>query len=129
MSGMRRPSVSIVLTTRNGARFLRQSIDSCLAQTYAEIELIVVDGGSTDGTLEIVARYKDARMRVLHQENNAGKLPGALNRGLADAQGAYLTWHQDDCYYSPEAIETMVSFLEEHPEVAQVYTDWWMIRA
>lgn len=119
--------VSIVLTTLNGARYLRQSIDSCLEQTYPNLELIVVDGGSTDGTLEIVQSYTDPRIRLLHQLNNEGMLSGALNLGLADAKGDYLTWHQDDCYYAPDAIEVMVRTLEEHPEVGQVYTDWWMI--
>src|SRR5437016_3657116 len=88
--------VSIVLTTLNGARYLRESIDSCLGQTYRNIELIVVDGGSTDGTLDIVASYYDPRLRLIHQEHNEGKLPGAINLGLADARGELLTWMQDD---------------------------------
>lgn len=120
--------VSIVLTTLNGARYLQESVASCLAQTYQNIELIVVDGGSTDGTLEILARCRDPRLRIVHQHDNTGRLPGALNLGLAAAQGVYLTWHQDDCTYEPDAIEMMVAYLEAHPEVDQVYADWWLIK-
>lgn len=121
--------VSIVLTTLNGARYIQQSIDSCLGQTYRDIELIVVDGGSTDGTVEILDHCNDIRMRVIHQKDNAGKLPGALNLGLGVARGNYLTWTQDDCYYAPDAIEKMVRLLEERPDINQVYTDWWLMRA
>ena len=121
--------VSIVLTTLNGARYLREAVDSCLGQTYENIELIMVDGGSTDGTLDILATYDDPRMRIIHQENNTGKLPGAINLGLHHAQGEYLTWMQDDSIYHEKAIETMVTHLEANPNVGHVYADFWEIDA
>ena len=121
------PVAGIVLTTLNGARYLREALDSCLNQTYCHIELIVVDGGSTDGTLDILAEYHDPRLRVIHQPDNAGKLPGAINLGLAAARGEYLTWMQADCIYQPDAIEHMVGALEAHPEVGHVYADYWQI--
>ena len=121
--------VSIVLTTLNGARYLREAVDSCLGQTYENIELIMVDGGSTDGTLDILANYDDPRMRIIHQENNVGKLPGAINLGLDNARGEYLTWMQDDSIYHEKAIETMVAHLQSNPEVGQVYADFWEIDA
>jgi glycosyltransferase involved in cell wall biosynthesis len=119
--------VSIVLPTFNGARYLRQSIESCLNQTYRPIELIVVDGGSTDGTAEILSSYPNTVLTVLHQPANAGRLPGALNIGFAHSKGEYLTWMQDDDLYEPEAIERMVHFLEEHSDVDFVYADYWWI--
>jgi glycosyltransferase involved in cell wall biosynthesis len=121
--------VSIVLTTLNGARYLREAVDSCLGQTYENIELIMIDGGSTDGTLDILATYDDPRMRIIHQENNVGKLPGAINLGLDNARGAYLTWMQDDSIYHEKAIEKMVAHLEANPKVGQVYADYWEIDA
>lgn len=121
--------VSIVLTTLNGARYLREAVDSCLGQTYENIELIMVDGGSTDGTLEILATYDDPRMRIIHQENNIGKLPGAINLGLENARGEYLTWMQDDSFYQKNAIELMVTQLVANPEIGQVYADYWEIDA
>jgi len=123
------PLVSIVLPTLNGARYLPEALASCLEQTYKQLELIVVDGGSTDATLDIIAAYTDARIRLIRQRDNAGKLPGALNLGLAAARGAYLTWMQDDSVYAPRAIATMVHELEQNPEVGQVYVDFWEIDA
>ena len=124
------PLVSIILTTLNGARYLRESIDSCLAQSHQEIELIIVDGGSTDGTLDIVASYGgDARVRLIHQPNNTGRLPGAINLGLDAARGSFLTWTQDDCRYEPQALSRMVAVLEADPSLGQVYADYWEIDA
>lgn len=119
--------VSIVLTILNGARYLREALDSCLNQTYPNFELIVVDGGSTDGTLDILAEYDDPRLRLIHQSNNAGKLPGALNLGLDAARGDYLTWMQADSIYHPEAIARLVAALEANPEIGHVYADYWVI--
>lgn len=122
-----RPLVSIVLTTLNADKYLRQAVDSCLGQTYSDLELIVVDGGSTDGTLGILASYTDPRVRIIHQEGNAGKLPGAINLGLDQAAGDYLTWMQADSIYVTDAIATMVDVLEQHPDIGQAYADYYEI--
>ncbi len=124
---MAEPLVSIVLTTLNSARYLREAVDSCLGQTYRNLEFIVVDGGSTDGTLEILAGHTHPQMWLTYQKHNEGKLPGALNLGLAAARGDYLTWMQGDSIYHPNAIERMVEALETHPEVGHVYADFWQI--
>ena len=71
--------VSIVLPVYNGARFLHQSIDSCLQQTYRNIEVIVVDDGSEDNSVDIVNSYDDDRIKLIRHETNR-KLPAALNR-------------------------------------------------
>ncbi len=118
--------VSIVLPTHNGSRYLRQSIDSCLNQTYPNIELIVVDDGSADETSAILQSYDDPRLIVLRHETNRG-LPATLNTGFAHATGQYLTWTSDDNYYAPEAIQALVMFLEQHPGVDFVYSDYWEI--
>ncbi len=104
------PNISIVLPTYNGSRYLREAIDSCLNQTYKNIELIIVDDCSTDDTAEIVHGYRDARIRYVKHEKNMG-LPRALNTGFAHAKGDYLTWTSDDNLYLPEAIKKMVSFM------------------
>lgn len=119
--------VSIVLTTLNAAGFLREAVDSCLNQNYREIELIAVDGGSTDDTLAILQSYVDPRLRIVHQRDNDGKLPGAINLGLAIAVGKYLTWMQADSSYDEDAIAVMVKELESHPEIGQVYADYRVI--
>jgi glycosyltransferase involved in cell wall biosynthesis len=122
------PLVSIVLPTYNGARYLREAIDSCLAQTYLKWELIVVDDCSNDATPEIIASYvaSDRRIRSIRHQSNQ-KLPAALNTGHAAARGSYLTWTSDDNRFLPLAIEEMTSFLEEHPTVGVVYADCVLI--
>lgn len=117
------PKVSIVLPTYNGAKYIRQSIDSCLNQTYKNIELIIVDDGSTDGTAEIIKSYKDQRIKYLRHKENKG-IPNALNTGFANATGEYLTWTSDDNYYADQAIEKMLSFLRDR-NCSFVYCDFF----
>jgi len=125
---MASPLVSIILPTYNGARFIRQSLDSCLRQTHANFELIIVDDCSTDETPRIIEEYaaRDARVKVIHNSVNQ-KLPASLNIGFAAASGRYFTWTSDDNYYAPEAIEKMVTVLEQQPETDLVYTDYYEI--
>lgn len=103
--------VSIVLPTYNRAHLLRHAIRSVLAQTYANLELIIVDDNSNDGTPEVARSFADARIRYVRNETNL-KLPGALNKGFALARGGFLTWTSDDNLYASNAIERMVSVLE-----------------
>ena len=110
--------VSIITTTLNSEKFLSCSIESCLNQTHQDLELIIVDGGSNDRTLEIISGFDDDRIRLIHQDGNLGKLPGAINLGLKNAFGEYITWMQDDAWYENDAIETMASFLEGNPEIS-----------
>jgi len=117
------PKVSIVLPTYNGYKYIRQSIDSCLNQTYKNIELIIVDDCSTDETPEIIKSYKDKRIKCVRHKKNKG-LPCALNTGFANATGDYLTWTSDDNFYTEKAIEKMLIFLNKS-NVDLVYTDYF----
>ena len=121
--GKRLLKVSIVLPTYNGARYIRQSIDSCLTQTYENIELIIVDDGSTDGTYKIIKSYKDKRIKYTRHRKNLG-LPFALNTGFANAIGEYLTWTSDDNFYVKDAIERILSFLKAK-NCSFVYCDFY----
>jgi glycosyltransferase involved in cell wall biosynthesis len=122
---MNAPLVSIVLPTYNGARFLAESIQSCIAQTFKQWELIIVDDCSTDETPDIIADYvsRDPRIRAIRHTSNR-KLPGALNTGFAAARGGYYTWTSDDNAYDPAAIARMLEFLQQHPTVGVVYCDF-----
>lgn len=115
------PKVSIVLPTYNGERYLRQSVDSILAQTYKDWELIIVDDCSTDKTAEIVDMYceSDSRIRIIHNTHNQ-KLPQSLNNGFAVAKGQYLTWTSDDNLYLQDALAVMARYLDEHKDVYMV---------
>jgi glycosyltransferase involved in cell wall biosynthesis len=118
--------VSIVLPTYNGAKYIRQSIDSCLNQTYQNIELIIVDDGSTDETSDLIKSYKDERIRYLRHEKNKG-LPHALNTGFTHTTGEYLTWTSDDNLYAENAIEKMLSFLK-NKNCLFVYCDFYQFK-
>lgn len=109
------PKVSIVLPTYNGEKYIRQSIDSIINQTFTDWELIIVDDCSTDNTLDIVNEYakKDNRIRIIHNKINQ-KLPNSLNIGFAVSNGEYLTWTSDDNMYKPTAIDEMCEYLNKH---------------
>jgi len=120
------PRISIVLPTYNGAKYIRKSIDSCLNQTYANIELIIVDDGSTDETPRIIKAYLDKRIKYFRHKKNKG-LPHALNTGFANATGEYLTWTSDDNYYDKNAIEKMCNFLQAG-SCEFVYCDYYTFK-
>jgi glycosyltransferase involved in cell wall biosynthesis len=117
--------VTIVLPTYNRAKFIRKSIDSCLEQTYRNIELIIVDDASKDETPEIVKSYGDQRIKYIRNPENL-RLPNALNAGFANSSGVYLTWTSDDNYYDKAAIKQMVSFLKEK-RGSFVYCDYYWV--
>jgi len=118
--------VSIVLPTYNGSKYIRQSIRSCLDQSYRNLELIVVDDGSREDIGSIVAEFTDSRLRYVRHEKNRG-LPETLNTGFRHATGALLTWTSDDNYYASDAIERMAGFLQRHPGISFVYTSMHLI--
>lgn len=100
--------ISIVLPVYNGAKYLWESIDSVLAQTYTNWELLIVDDCSKDETPEIAREYaeKDSRVHYYRNEQNL-RLPRNLNKGFSLTRGNYLTWTSDDNRYRPEALEKM----------------------
>jgi glycosyltransferase involved in cell wall biosynthesis len=119
--------VSIVLPVYNGEKYLSLSIESCLNQSYQNIELIIVNDCSTDSTLEIANQYAqiDARVKVVNNIENK-KLPASLNIGHKLADGAYITWTSDDNIYETNAIEELVNdLIENNAEV--VYSDFFLI--
>jgi glycosyltransferase involved in cell wall biosynthesis len=128
MSATGRPRISIVLPTYNGAAYLRQAVESCLAQTWTDWELILVDDASTDTTPALIAELvqRDGRIRSVRNATNR-RLPGALNAGFALAQGEYLTWTSDDNLYRPAALAAMVAVLDAQPDVDFVYADYDVI--
>ena len=90
------PLVTVLMTTFNGARLIGESIDSVLAQTFRDFELLIVDDGSTDDTARILAGYRDPRLRVLHNSGNLGVVK-ARNIGFAASLGDYIAAQDHDC--------------------------------
>ena len=120
------PMVSIVMPVYNGEKYLRESIDSIVSQTFADWELILVNDCSSDRSLEIMKEYDDARIRIINNETNQ-KLPRSLNIGFRYASGRYFTWTSDDNRFGEKALEHMVLFLEKNPRYAMVYSSMYFI--
>jgi glycosyltransferase involved in cell wall biosynthesis len=108
--------VSIIINNYNYDRFLAETIDSALSQTYPQIEVIVVDDGSTDKSHEIIAGYGDRILPILQQN---GKQAAAFNRGFARSKGDIIIFLDSDDYLFPQAIERIVSVW--NPELAKVH--------
>lgn len=106
-----KPLVSIILPTYNGEKYILEAIRSCLRQTYKNIELIIVDDGSTDRSAKIIRSFRDSRIMVIEKKSNEG-LPKALNSGFEIARGEYLTWISDDNLFHPKALEKLLKFLK-----------------
>src|SRR5262249_2428536 len=106
--------ISCIVPVFNGERYLREALDSILAQTYQPLELIVLDDGSTDGTAALVAGYGE-RIRYLWQAN-AGEA-GARNRGLSIAQGEFVAFLDADDLWHPEKLRRQLARLHDRPEL------------
>lgn len=127
MNDSAQPLVSIVTPCFNSAPFLRECIESVLAQDYPHIEYIVMDGGSTDETPAILERYRDRIARV-HSAPDFGQAQ-AINRGLAEAQGEIVAFLNADDAYLPGAVGQAVRAFAAHPEAAVVYGNAYHIDA
>jgi len=108
----------------NADRFVQRSIDSILAQTWQDLELLVVDDGSSDGTPGILHRVADRRLRILTNEANIG-LVASLNRAMRHARGRFIARLDADDIAVPTRIARQVDFLECHPDVVLAGSRWW----
>jgi glycosyltransferase involved in cell wall biosynthesis len=117
---MKGPQISVITVCLNGEEFIEQAIQSVLSQSYPLIEYIIVDGGSTDGTVEIIRRY-ESRLAYWHSRPDRG-LAHAFNLGLAQAQGDWLLFlNADDLLLEPTALESMAAHLVRHQDADVVY--------
>lgn len=117
----RGPAVSIILPTYNRVNLLKKSIRFISSQTYTDYELIVINDGSTDGTKEYLDTLNSYKIKVVHQENMG--LPGALNTGLREAVGKYITWTSDDNLYKKDALLVMTTMLDKFRDIDMCYTN------
>jgi glycosyltransferase involved in cell wall biosynthesis len=118
------PTVSVIIPSYNCEAYIAETIGGVLGQTLRDVELIVVDDGSTDRTCEIVAAY-GARVRLLTQKN-AG-VCAARNFGIREARGQYICLMDHDDYWFPDKLELQLEQMLRHPEVGLVYSSfiWW----
>jgi glycosyltransferase involved in cell wall biosynthesis len=115
------PLVSIITPSYNQTQFLERTIQSVLDQDYPYIEYIIVDGGSTDGSLEIIQKHQ-ARLAWWVSEQDKGQTD-AINKGFNRARGDILAWLNSDDTYNPGAVGAAVKYLIDHPETAMVYAE------
>ncbi len=117
------PTVSIGLPVYNGARFINKAIDSILAQTYEDFELIIVDNDSTDDTVSICEEYaaKDGRIRIVRNEQNIGAAPN-FNKVFGLATGKYFKWAAHDDWIEPEFLAKCVEILDTQSDVSLCHT-------
>ncbi len=121
MKSLEQPLVSIITPSYNQANFLEETIRSVLDQGYPNLEYIIVDGGSTDGSLEIIQKYAD-RLAWWVSEPDQGQTD-AINKGFSQAKGEILAWLNSDDTYLPAAVAEAVGYLQAHPEIGTVYGD------
>jgi GT2 family glycosyltransferase len=123
---MASPVVTVLIATYNRAAWLGEAIESVLAQTYADYEIVVVDDGSVDGTREVAAAF-GARIRYIHQPNQ-GKA-SAQNRGLREARGTYVALLDDDDIWLPDKLAIQLAVLEAEPDLGFVCGGAWLVTA
>lgn len=115
------PLISIVINSYDQAPYLEQTIQSVLQQNYPNLEILLVDGGSTDGSLEIIKRYED-RFAWWVSEKDSGQAEG-INKGLKRAKGVLAAWLNSDDYYLPGAVSHAVEQWKSHPDALLIYGD------
>lgn len=113
------PRVTVFIPVHNRQHYIATAVDSILAQTFEDFELLVVDDGSTDATLEVLSRYRDPRLRVERNPHNLG-LPATRNRGLELARGEYIALLDSDDKAWPTRLARQVETLDRHPELVQI---------
>ena len=121
MASTNKPLVTIVTPSYNQAPYLEETIKSVLSQTYNKIEYIIIDGGSEDGSLDVIGKYADYLAHWV-SEKDRGQTE-AINKGFDLARGEILAWINSDDTLLPNAVEEAVQFLQANQEIGLVYGD------
>lgn len=113
---MSEPFVTVFMPVYNSEKYVAEAIESIILQTYQNLEILIVDDGSTDRSVEIIEKYNDPRIRLIQNGENRG-IPYTRNMGLQEARGKYLAIMDADDKSHPARIERQVGFLENHPDI------------
>jgi glycosyltransferase involved in cell wall biosynthesis len=123
MSIQNLPRITIVTPSFNQGKFIERTIESVLGQNYPHLEYIVVDGGSTDNTLEILKRYDDRLQWISEKDSGQSE---AINKGFCMAKGEIVAWLNSDDVYLPGALETAGKYFAANPDVMMIYGEGYM---
>jgi glycosyltransferase involved in cell wall biosynthesis len=118
------PLVTVVTPSYNQGQFVRETIESVLSQDYSPLEYLVIDGGSTDGTLEVLKSYGERLFWISEKDDGQAD---AVNKGWRRARGEILGWLNSDDIYLPGAVSKAVAALQDNPSVAAVYGEGYHI--
>ncbi len=118
------PLISIITPSYNQGKFIRNTIESVLNQKYPYIEYIIIDGGSSDNTLEIIKEYGDKIKWISEKDNGQSD---AIHKGFSMAQGDIIGWLNSDDIYLERSIERVVNYFSSHPESGLVYGEGYLI--
>ncbi len=116
--------VSVIIPVYNSEKFLKESLESVIHQTYSDVEIIAINDGSTDNSLEILKKYEN-KITIINQKNMG--LAEALNAGIKKMSGHWLKWLSPDDILYPNAIEILVEEAKKLPENTILYSNWTMI--
>ena len=114
------PVISVIIAAFNSERTIQETVESVLNQTFSDLELIVIDDGSTDSTLEVLSRIEDPRLKVFSYPN-AG-VAASRNRGIARASGEYVAFLDHDDLWTPDKLEAQLRALQENPQAGVAYS-------
>lgn len=121
------PRVSIVIPSYNHLHYLPRAVNTALDQTFEDIEVIVVNDGSTDGTRQWLDAFRHPKLRVIHQENQGPA--AAINTGMRAAAGEYVTWMSADNYCANYFVEAFAAALDSDPVNTFAYSPYYVIDA
>jgi glycosyltransferase involved in cell wall biosynthesis len=118
------PTISVIIPVYNGAKTIKETIESVLNQTWQNFELLVINDGSNDATLEIIQTIKDTRIQVFSYPNSG--VSASRNRGLTKAEGEFISFIDADDLWTPDKLELQLQALQDHPQAAVAYSwsDW-----
>lgn len=112
------PRVSVLIPTYNTGRYIGSALESVLGQTYQDLEIIVLDDGSTDNTREVVAGYP--QVRYIYHEHSG--IPITRNRAISEAKGEFVVFLDADDLWEPDKLQKQVDYMDSHPDCQLVYT-------
>jgi len=123
---MYRPLISVIIPVYNRPLFLRRAVDSVFAQTYKNFELIIIDDGSTDATINVIQKYSSSKIKTIRQKHQG--VSSARNKGIQISQGDFIGFLDSDDIWHPNKLEKQISFFKNHPASQICQTDEIWVR-